>query len=71
MKIRPISKVIMTKNDMLIVAVGLRMKRAAVLPMIFMVDRPFLFVIEHKPSKLLLFLGSVRKIESTHEKDEL
>lgn len=59
----------MTKN-ILIVATGLRTKRA-VSSMTFVVDRPFLFVIEHKPSKLLLFLGSVRKIESTHEKDEL
>jgi len=43
----------------------------AISPMEFVVNRPFLFAIEHKPSKLPLFLGSVRKIESFQERDEL
>jgi len=51
--------------------VGMRLKRMATLPMEFMVDRPFMFAIEHKPSRVSLFLGSVRKIEFFQEKDEL
>ncbi|XP_071569365.1 antichymotrypsin-2 isoform X1 [Temnothorax nylanderi] len=51
--------------------VGMRLKRMAILPMEFVVDRPFLFAIEHKPSRVPLFLGSVRNIEFVHEKDEL
>ncbi|XP_011691975.1 PREDICTED: antichymotrypsin-2-like [Wasmannia auropunctata] len=51
--------------------VGMRLKRMAILPMEFMVDRPFLFAIEHKPSRIPLFLGSVRKIEFSQERDEL
>ncbi|XP_011864861.1 PREDICTED: antichymotrypsin-2-like isoform X2 [Vollenhovia emeryi] len=50
---------------------GMRMRRMAVLPMEFMVDRPFLFVIEHKPSRIPLFFGSVRKIDFLEAKDEL
>lgn len=41
------------------------------LPMEFVIDRPFMFAIEHKPSRVPLFLGSVRKIEFLQEKDEL
>ncbi|XP_077266426.1 antichymotrypsin-2 isoform X2 [Temnothorax americanus] len=51
--------------------VGMRLKRMAILPMEFVVDRPFLFAIEHKPSRVPLFLGSVRNIEFVREKDEL
>ncbi|XP_028047665.1 antichymotrypsin-2 isoform X2 [Monomorium pharaonis] len=51
--------------------VGMRLKRMAILPMEFVVDRPFLFVIEHKPSRIPLFLGCVRKIEFFQDKDEL
>ncbi|XP_018339989.1 PREDICTED: antichymotrypsin-2-like isoform X1 [Trachymyrmex septentrionalis] len=51
--------------------VGMRLKRMATLPMEFMVDRPFMFAIEHKPSRVPLFLGSVRKIEFLQERDEL
>ncbi|KAL0122113.1 hypothetical protein PUN28_007112 [Cardiocondyla obscurior] len=51
--------------------VEMRIKRMAIIPMEFVVDRPFLFVIEHKPTRVPLFLGSVRKIEYFHEKDEL
>ncbi|EFN79721.1 Serpin B8 [Harpegnathos saltator] len=48
-----------------------RLKRMAVLLEEFVVNRPFMFAIQHKPSKMPLFLGSVRKIEFTPEKDEL
>jgi len=51
--------------------VAMRLKRMAISPMEFVVDRPFLFAIEHKPSRVLLFLGSVRKIEFSQERDEL
>ncbi|XP_011644242.1 antichymotrypsin-2-like isoform X2 [Pogonomyrmex barbatus] len=51
--------------------VGIRLKRMIISPMEFVVDRPFLFVIEHKPSRVPLFLGSVRKIEFSQERDEL
>ncbi|XP_018310584.1 antichymotrypsin-2 isoform X2 [Mycetomoellerius zeteki] len=51
--------------------VGMRLKRMVTLPMEFVIDRPFMFAIEHKPSRVPLFLGSVRKIEFLQEKDEL
>ncbi|EZA59235.1 antichymotrypsin-2 isoform X2 [Ooceraea biroi] len=51
----------------------IRLRRAAFLPEIikFVVDRPFMFAIEYKPSRMPLFLGSVRNIESSQERDEL
>lgn len=58
-------------KTLLIAVVEMRLKRMAVLSEEFIVDRPFMFAIEHKPSKMLLFLGSVRKIESSQERDEL
>lgn len=43
----------------------------AILEEEFVVDRPFMFAIQHRQSKMPLFLGSVRKIEFSPEKDEL
>ncbi|KAK2584776.1 hypothetical protein KPH14_007098 [Odynerus spinipes] len=37
----------------------------------FLVDRPFLFIIYHKPSKIPIFLGSVKDIDIPIKKDEL
>lgn len=51
--------------------VQLRLRRMINILEEFKVDRPFMFAIKHKPSKLPLFLGSVRKIEDYHERDEL
>ncbi|XP_014479261.1 PREDICTED: leukocyte elastase inhibitor-like isoform X2 [Dinoponera quadriceps] len=51
--------------------VMVRMRRMTILEEKFVVDRPFMFMIQHKPSKIPLFLGSVRKIKSSLEKDEL
>lgn len=50
----------------------IRLKRMAVDPEEFDVNRPFMFVIHHKPSKIPLFIGSVRNIDhKSTEKDEL
>lgn len=54
----------------IVTAVKMKTKRMAISPMEFIVDRPFMFAIEHKPTKLPLFLGSVRKLDSL-VKDEL
>lgn len=54
-----------------ITVVKMRLKRMAILPMEFTVDRPFLFAIEHKPSRIPLFLGSARNIEFVQTRDEL
>ncbi|KYN00229.1 PREDICTED: antichymotrypsin-2-like [Cyphomyrmex costatus] len=52
--------------------VGMRLRRMATLPIEFTVDRPFMFAIEHKPSRMPLFLGSVKKIEDfLTKRDEL
>ncbi|XP_032687857.1 leukocyte elastase inhibitor-like isoform X2 [Odontomachus brunneus] len=51
--------------------VQIRMKRMVLVTEEFVVDHPFMFAIQHQPSKMPLFLGSVRKIESSQEKDEL
>ncbi|XP_029667265.1 antichymotrypsin-2-like isoform X3 [Formica exsecta] len=42
----------------------MRSRRMAIEPMEFIVDRPFMFAIEHKPTTIPLFLGSVRKLNS-------
>jgi len=54
-------------KKLLITVATIRLKRAVFLPetMKFAVDRPFMFAIEYKPSRMPLFLGSVRKIESS------
>ncbi|XP_072759665.1 antichymotrypsin-2 isoform X1 [Anoplolepis gracilipes] len=57
-----------------VTGVQTRLKRMVISPMKFMVNRPFMFAIEHKPSETALFLGSMRKIEpssSVPSKDEL
>ncbi|XP_076276347.1 alaserpin-like [Lasioglossum baleicum] len=41
------------------------------IPEQFVVDRPFMFIIEHKPYNIPLFIGNVKDIESIAEKDEL
>ncbi|XP_043500236.1 leukocyte elastase inhibitor-like isoform X2 [Polistes fuscatus] len=51
----------------------IRLKRAALIdfPEEFLVNRPFLFIINHKPSKIPIFLGSVKDIYIPMKKDEL
>ncbi|KAL2726795.1 leukocyte elastase inhibitor-like isoform X2 [Vespula squamosa] len=50
----------------------IRLKRALIdFPEEFLVNRPFLFIIYHKPSKIPIFLGSVKDIHISVEKDEL
>ncbi|XP_014605927.1 PREDICTED: leukocyte elastase inhibitor-like isoform X2 [Polistes canadensis] len=51
----------------------IRFKRSALIdfPEEFLVNRPFLFIINHKPSKIPIFLGSVKDIYIPIEKDEL
>lgn len=52
--------------------VQMRLRRALIdITENFLVDRPFLFIIYHKPSKIPLFLGSVKDIDVPVEKDEL
>jgi len=60
-------------KKLLIAVATIRLRRAVFLPetMKFVVDRPFMFAIEYKPSRIPLFLGSVRKIEFSQERDEL
>ncbi|XP_070155387.1 antichymotrypsin-2 isoform X2 [Polyergus mexicanus] len=48
-----------------VTAAEMRLKRMAIEPMEFIVDRPFMFAIEHKPTTIPLFLGSVRKLNSS------
>ncbi|XP_076644251.1 leukocyte elastase inhibitor isoform X2 [Halictus rubicundus] len=52
-------------------AVHIRLKRMIYMPEQFLVDRPFMFIIEHKPYNIPLFIGNVKDIESVAEKDEL
>ncbi|XP_050449112.1 antichymotrypsin-2-like isoform X2 [Cataglyphis hispanica] len=49
-----------------VTAVEMRLKRMAIEPMEFIVDRPFMFAIEHKPTRIPLFLGSVRKLNASN-----
>nr|KAF7427230.1 hypothetical protein H0235_006924 [Vespula pensylvanica] len=50
----------------------IRLKRALIdFPEEFLVNRPFLFIIYYKPSKIPIFLGSVKDIHISVEKDEL
>ncbi|PBC25413.1 leukocyte elastase inhibitor [Apis cerana] len=37
----------------------------------FIVDRPFMFIIEYKPNNIPLFIGNVQDIEVTSQRDEL
>lgn len=37
----------------------------------FFVDRPFMFIIEHKQNNIPLFMGSIKNIKATPQKDEL
>ncbi|XP_076669976.1 alaserpin isoform X1 [Andrena cerasifolii] len=52
-------------------AVHMRLRRMINMPVQFLVDRPFMFVIEYKPNNIPLFVGSVRDINVTPKKDEL
>ncbi|XP_076287617.1 leukocyte elastase inhibitor isoform X2 [Lasioglossum baleicum] len=52
-------------------AVHVRLRRMIDMPEQFLVNRPFMFIIEHKPYNLPLFIGNVKDIESIAEKDEL
>ncbi|KOX72767.1 Alaserpin [Melipona quadrifasciata] len=53
-------------------AVHLRLRRSmANEPKQFLVNRPFMFVIEYKPKNIPLFIGSVQNIGIASQKDEL
>lgn len=52
-------------------AAVMRLRRMASIPKQFEVNHPFMFIIEHKLSKLPLFLGNVWDIEAVRERDEL
>lgn len=41
------------------------------MPVQFLVDRPFMFVIEYKPNNIPLFVGSVKDVNFIPKKDEL
>ncbi|XP_015428728.1 PREDICTED: ovalbumin-related protein X-like [Dufourea novaeangliae] len=51
--------------------VHMRLRRMIYMPEQFLVDRPFMFIIQHKPSNVPLFVGCVKDIKSVSEKDEL
>lgn len=56
----------------LFIVAEVRFKRALIdFPEEFLVNRPFLFIIYHKPSKIPIFLGSVKDINVSVKKDEL
>lgn len=50
---------------------SMRLRRMIDLPEEFIVDRPFMFIIEHKQNNIPLFIGSVKDIKVTSQKDEL
>ena len=50
---------------------SMRFCRMVSLPEEFIVDRPFMFIIEHKQNNIPLFIGNVRDIKVTSQKDEL
>ncbi|KOC65837.1 putative serpin-like protein [Habropoda laboriosa] len=54
-------------------AVQLRFRRMIVvdIPQIFLVDRPFMFIIKYKPYNIPLFIGNVKDIGVVPHKDEL
>ncbi|CAK9799753.1 unnamed protein product [Anthophora quadrimaculata] len=54
-------------------AVHIRLRRMIDIdiPQIFLVDRPFMFIIEFKPYNIPLFIGNIKNIGSTTHKDEL
>ncbi|XP_054010780.1 antichymotrypsin-2-like isoform X2 [Hylaeus anthracinus] len=52
-------------------AVQMRLRRMIDMPEQFMVNRPFMFLIEYKPHNIPLFIGSVKDIGSNSKKDEL
>ncbi|CAD1478691.1 unnamed protein product, partial [Heterotrigona itama] len=52
-------------------AVHLRLRRMANAPKQFLIDRPFMFVIEYKPKNIPLFIGSIQNIGIVSQKDEL
>ncbi|XP_031829793.2 leukocyte elastase inhibitor isoform X1 [Nomia melanderi] len=52
-------------------AVHMRLKRSFQRAEQFLVDRPFMFIIEHKPNNIPLFIGNVKDLESESKRDEL
>ncbi|XP_076183026.1 antichymotrypsin-2 isoform X2 [Ptiloglossa arizonensis] len=52
-------------------AAVMRLRRMIEIPEQFLVNRPFMFAIEHKPNKIPLFIGNVKDIKVTSERDEL
>ncbi|XP_046429079.1 alaserpin-like isoform X1 [Neodiprion fabricii] len=51
--------------------VQIRCRRMASPPKVFDVNRPFMFAIQHKPSKIPIFVGSIRDLQMLPTKDEL
>ncbi|XP_012263035.2 antichymotrypsin-2-like isoform X2 [Athalia rosae] len=51
--------------------IQIRLRRMVDQPEIFKVDRPFMFTIQHKPSNIPIFVGSIRDLQLLRKKDEL
>nr|XP_003703429.2 PREDICTED: antichymotrypsin-2-like isoform X1 [Megachile rotundata]XP_012141559.1 PREDICTED: antichymotrypsin-2-like isoform X1 [Megachile rotundata] len=51
--------------------INMRVRRMIDMPEEFFVDRPFMFIIEHKQNNIPLFIGSIKDIKATPQKDEL
>lgn len=49
----------------------MRTRRLATLPEEFVINRPFMFTIQHKPSNVIIFAGSIRDLQMLPERDEL
>ncbi|XP_046746846.1 antichymotrypsin-2-like isoform X2 [Diprion similis] len=52
-------------------AVRVVCKRSVTRPEIFDVNRPFMFAINHKPSRIPIFVGSVRDLQTLPNREEL
>lgn len=64
---------ILIKLNYFLLAVFLRLRRCTYPEKTekFIVDRPFMFIIEYKPNNIPLFIGNVQDIEVTSQRDEL
>lgn len=64
--------IFLIKLNYFLLAVFLRLRRCTYPEeMEFIVDRPFMFIIEYKPNNIPLFIGNVQDIEVTSQRDEL
>lgn len=51
--------------------INMRVRRMIDMPVEFFIDRPFMFIIEHKQNNIPLFVGCIKDIKATPQKDEL